>query len=167
MLGYSLPGTNPGVELCSELFKYSNDLNKRIFLFGATEEIIEKLVSTIHQKYPNVTISGYENGYVSDKQVIFQKIKDLKPDVVLVALGIPYQELLIHNNINDFDKGIFVGVGGSFDVLSGSKKRAPKIFRKFHLEWLYRIIREPKRFRRFFNSNVKYIFKIKKIQKKS
>ena len=82
-------------------------------------------------------------------------------------MGIPYQELLIHNNINDFDKGIFVGVGGSFDVLSGSKKRAPKIFRKFHLEWLYRIIREPKRFRRFFNSNVKYIFKIKKIQKKS
>ena len=167
MLGYSLPGTIPGVELCSELFKYCNDLNKSIFLFGATEEIIEKLVSTIHQKYPNVTISGYENGYVSDKQVIFQKIKDLKPDVVLVALGIPYQELLIHNNINDFDKGIFVGVGGSFDVLSGSKKRAPKICRKFHLEWLYRIIREPKRFRRFFNSNVKYIFKIKKIQKKS
>mgnify|MGYP001024754266 CR=1 FL=1 len=78
MLGYSLPGTIPGVELCSELFKYCNDLNKSIFLFGATEEIIEKLVSTIHQKYPNVTISGYENGYVSDKQVIFQKIKDLK-----------------------------------------------------------------------------------------
>lgn len=166
MLGYSLPGTIPGVELCSELFKYCNDLNKSIFLFGATKEIIEKLVTTIQQKYPNVTISGYENGYVSDRQAIFQKIKDLKPDVVLVALGIPYQELLIHNNINDFDKGIFVGVGGSFDVLSGAKKRAPKIFIKLHLEWLYRIIREPKRLKRFFRNNIKYFFKLRKEVKK-
>lgn len=162
MLGYTLPGTIPGVDVCSELFKYCNELNKSIFLFGAKEEIVEKLVDTIKQKYPNAIIAGYENGYKKDRQAVFTKIKTLEPDVILVALGIPEQELLIYNNINNFDKGIFVGVGGSFDVLSGAKKRAPKIFRKFHLEWLYRIIREPKRFKRFFNSNVKYIFKIKK-----
>ena len=61
-----------------------------------------------------------------------------------------------------FEKGIFVGVGGSFDVLSGMKKRAPKFFIKFHLEWLYRICREPKRMGRFFKSNVRYLFKIMK-----
>ena len=144
MLGYSLPGTIPGVELCSELFKYCNDLNKSIFLFGAKEEIVKKLVDTIKQKYPNAIITGYENGYKKDRQAVFTRIKTLEPD------------------INDFDKGIFIGVGGSFDVLSGVKKRAPKIFIKLHLEWLYRIIREPKRFKRFFNSNVKYIFKIRK-----
>jgi len=62
--------------------------------------------------------------------------------------------------LDKFNKGIFVGVGGSFDVLSGIKKRAPKFFRKLHLEWLYRIVKEPKRFKRFFNSNIKYIFKL-------
>lgn len=162
MLNYNVEETIPGVELCSKLFQYCNELSKSIFLFGAKEEIVKKLVEVIKQKYPNAIIAGYENGYVQDRQAVFQKLKVLKPDVVLVALGIPEQELSIYNNINNFYKGIFVGVGGSFDVLSGAKKRAPKIFRKFHLEWLYRIIREPKRFKRFFNSNVKYIFKIKK-----
>ena len=162
MLGYTLPGTIPGVDVCSELFKYCNELNKSIFLFGAKKEIVKKLVDTIKQKYPNAIIAGYEDGYKKDRQAVFTRIKTLEPDVILVALGIPEQELLIYNNINDFDKGIFIGVGGSFDVLSGVKKRAPKIFIKLHLEWLYRIIREPKRFKRFFNSNVKYIFKIRK-----
>lgn len=167
MLGYTLPGTIPGVDVCSELFKYCNELNKSLFLFGAKEEIVKKLVDVIKQDYPNVIIAGYENGYEKDRQAVFTRIKTLKPDVILVALGIPEQEILIYNNINNFDKGIFMGVGGSFDVLSGAKNRAPKIFREFHLEWLYRIIIEPKRFKRFFNSNIKYIFKIKKILKKS
>ena len=162
ILGYKINETIPGIELCSKLFEYCNELNKSIFLFGAKEEIVEKLVDTIKQKYPNAIIVGYENGYKKDRQAVFTKIKTLEPDVILVALGIPEQELLIYNNLKDFNKGIFVGVGGSFDVLSGSKKRAPKIFRKLHLEWLYRIIREPKRFKRFFNSNVRYIFKIRK-----
>lgn len=162
MLNYNVEGTIPGVELCSKLFQYCNELSKSIFLFGAKKEIVKKLVDTIKQKYPNAIIAGYENGYKKDRQAVFTRIKTLEPDVILVALGIPEQELLIYNNINNFDKGIFVGVGGSFDVLSGSKKRAPKIFIKLHLEWLYRIIREPKRFKRFFNSNIKYIFKVKK-----
>ena len=97
---------------------------------------------------------------IENKNNVFNEIKELKPDVVLVALGIPNQELLIYNNLDKFDKGIFVGVGGSFDVLSGAKKRAPKYFRKLHLEWLYRLIKEPTRFKRFFTSNIKYIFKI-------
>ena len=162
MLKYNIPETIPGVELCSKLFEYCNEFKKSIFLFGAKEEIVSKLVEVIQSKYPNAIISGYENGYVKEKQTVFDKIASLNPDVVLVALGIPQQELLIYNNLNNFNKGIFIGVGGSFDVLSGTKKRAPKIFRRMHLEWLYRILKEPKRFKRFFNSNVKYIFKIRK-----
>ncbi len=160
MLKYNIIETIPGVDLCSKLFEYCNELKKSIFLFGAKEDILEKLVDVIHCNYPNAIICGYENGYVENKNNIFNEIKELKPDVVLVALGIPNQELLIYNNLDKFDKGIFVGVGGSFDVLSGTKKRAPKYFRKLHLEWLYRLIKEPTRFKRFFTSNIKYIFKI-------
>lgn len=162
MLNYNIPETIPGVDLCSKLFEYCDELNKSIFLLGAKEEVVKKLVNTINSDYPNAIICGYENGYVENKQAVFDKIISKKPDVVLVALGIPNQELLIYNNLDKFDKGIFVGVGGSFDVLSGTKRRAPECFRKLHLEWLYRLLKEPKRFKRFFSSNVKYIFKIKK-----
>lgn len=160
MLSYNIEETIPGVELCSKLFEYCNELKKSIFLLGAKDETVSKLVNIINSKYPNAIVCGYENGYVEDKQSVFNKIETLHPDIVLVALGIPQQELLIYNNLDKFNKGIFVGVGGSFDVLSGTKKRAPKMFRKLYLEWLYRIMSEPKRLKRFFSSNVKYILKI-------
>ena len=107
-------------------------------------------------------IVGTSNGYVADKDKVFDEIVKLEPDIVLVALGIPLQEMLIYKHLNRFKKGIFVGVGGSFDVMSGMKKRAPKIFIKLNLEWLYRIMKEPKRLKRFYDSNVKFLFRIKK-----
>ena len=161
-LNYNIEETIPGVDLCTKLFEFCNTLNKSIFLFGAQKEVVEKLVSVININYPNAKICGYEDGYVEDKQKVFEKIATLNPDVVLVALGIPHQELLIYNNLNRFNKGIFVGVGGSFDVLSGVKKRAPKLFINLNLEWLYRILREPKRFKRFFNNNIKYILEVRR-----
>lgn len=166
MLGYKMEDTIPGVELCTKLFEYCNEYGLSIFLLGAKKEVLEKLVNVIHEKYPKVNIIGYENGYIENKQACFDNIAKLKPDVILVALGIPHQELLIYNNLSNFNKGIFVGVGGSFDVLSGTKKRAPKIFRKLHLEWLYRITTEPKRLKRFFSSNIKYLFNLR-CEKKS
>ena len=165
MLNYDINETIPGVELCSKLFEYCNEFKKSIFLFGAKEEVVSKLVKVINSDYPNAIICGYENGYVEDKQKVFDKIVSLEPDVILVALGIPQQEILIYNNLDKFNKGIFVGVGGSFDVLSRTKKRAPQLFRKLHLEWLYRILNEPKRIKRFLDSNVKYIIEIRRNKK--
>ena len=105
---------------------------------------------------------GTQDGYIEDKQAVMEDIKLKNPDVILVALGVPKQEKLIYDNLQDFKKGIFVGVGGSFDVISGSKKRAPKIFIKLNLEWLYRIAFSPSRWKRFYEGNIKYIFKLKK-----
>lgn len=160
LLGDKIEETITGVELSKELFRIANEKSKSIYLFGASNEVVNKLVEMIKENYLNIRILGFDNGYVEDKQAVFEKMKDLKPDIVLVALGIPNQELMIYNNLNGFEKGIFMGVGGSFDVLSGSKKRAPQFFVKLHLEWLYRITSEPKRLKRFFKSNVKYVFKI-------
>ena len=96
------------------------------------------------------------NGYVEDKNKVFETIEELEPDIILVALGMPVQEKLIYESLDKFNKGIFVGVGGSFDVLSGTKKRAPEFFIKHNLEWLYRIAKEPSRIRRFYDNNIKF-----------
>ena len=162
MLDIPLENRILGVDLVNKLLDYCNEFEKSIYLFGAKEEVIQKMKEIIEKKYVKAKLVGANNGYVENKQEIFEDIKQKKPDVILVALGIPNQEKLIAKNYLDFEKGIFIGVGGSFDVISGVKKRAPKFFIKFNLEWLYRITTEPKRLKRFFQSNIKYIFKIRK-----
>ena len=104
----------------------------------------------------------YRNGYDGDKDQIFDEIAAIGPDLTLVALGAPAQDLLIHRRLKDFSKGVFMGVGGSFDVLSGSKRRAPAFFVRTNTEWLYRILREPSRLGRFWNNNVKFLGEVKR-----
>lgn len=157
-LGYNIKERIAGIDIAVKLLEYGNKDKKSIFLFGAKEEVIRALKKKISIEYPNLKIVGSQNGYVKDKDKIFKDIIRMKPDIVLVALGIPTQEKLIYQYLEKFDKGIFVGVGGSFDVISGTKKRAPKIFIKLNLEWFYRIACEPTRIKRFFDSNVKFVF---------
>ena len=164
MLNIPVQGRVPGVEIVQELFKILDEEKKSLYLLGAKPEVVELLVEKIKAEYKGIQIAGYKDGYVKDKDAVFEEIVAAKPDAVLVALGIPSQELLIHKYYDRFDKGIFIGVGGSFDVLSGTKKRAPEIFIKLNLEWLYRIAKEPKRFKRFYDSNVRFIGKIRKMR---
>ena len=164
ILNYDVKERVTGVEIVQGLFRILNQEQKKLYLFGAKKEVVTQLVKKVKKDYPNIIISGYNDGYVEDKDSVFDEIANTQPDVVLVALGIPAQEMLIAKHYNRFEKGIFIGVGGSFDVLSGMKKRAPKIFIKLNLEWLYRILKEPNRFGRFYRSNVKFISEIKKMR---
>ena len=150
-----------GIDIATYLLDIANKYNYSLYLFGAKEEVIEKLINIIKNDYPNIRLVGYSNGYVDNKDNVMEQIIELKPDICMVALGIPEQEKIIYKYYDSFSKGIFIGVGGSFDVLSGTKKRAPKIFIKLNLEWLYRIICEPKRIKRFWNNNIKFYFKNK------
>ena len=165
-LGYPIKERVTGVEIAKSLLELADSKKKSIYLLGARKEVIAKFVDKISKEYPNIVITGYTDGYVKDKDAVFENIVKLEPDIVLVALGIPQQEMLIGKFYDQFDKGIFVGVGGSFDVLSGMKKRAPEIFIKLNLEWLYRICKEPKRLGRFVKSNVMFLFKIIKLKLK-
>ena len=151
-----------GIDIANKLLEYGNIEKKTIYLFGAKEEVIISIREVLKKDYPNLKIVGAKNGYVSDRDKVFEDIIKKEPDIILVALGIPYQEKLIYKHLSKFNKGIFVGVGGSFDVISGHKKRAPKIFIKLNLEWLYRIMKEPSRLKRFYNSNIKFLFKVRK-----
>lgn len=163
-LGYDIKERITGIDIANTLLDYGNKLKKTIYLFGSKQEVIDSMKDVLKEKYPNLKLVGSSNGYVQDKDKVFEEMSKLKPDIILVALGIPLQEKLIYKHLSLFDKGIFVGVGGSFDVISGHKKRAPQIIIKLNLEWLYRIICEPRRLKRFYDSNVKFMFKVKKMK---
>ena len=156
-LGYIVKERITGIDIAYKLLEYANELKKSVYLFGAEEKVILQLKEGVEQKYPNIDLVGVSNGYVRDKDKVFDNIASLKPDIVMVAIGIPKQEKLIYKHIEKFDKGIFIGVGGSFDVMSGIKKRCPKLLIKLNLEWLYRIVREPKRIKRFLKNNIGFI----------
>lgn len=159
-LGINIKMRITGIDIASFLLEEANKNSYSLYLFGASEEVINKLELKIKNDYPNIKMLGVTNGYIDKKEEIMEKIIKLEPDIVMLAMGIPLQEKLIYKYYKKAKKGIFIGVGGSFDVLSGTKKRAPKIFIKLNLEWLYRIIKEPKRIKRFYNNNVKFILKI-------
>ena len=159
-IGMDIKERITGIEICEYLLKIANDQDLSLYLFGAKKEVLDKLTEKIKKEFPKITLLGATNGYVANKDKIMNEIIKKEPDICLVALGIPLQEKLISKYFAKAKKGIFIGVGGSFDVLSGTKKRAPKLFIKLNLEWLYRIITEPKRLKRFWNNNVKFLFKI-------
>ncbi len=164
ILGYSVKERITGIDLTLKLLEYGSELKKTIYLFGAKQEVIDDMKRVLKDKYPNIKLVGAKNGYEKDKDKIFQDIIKKSPDIILVALGIPKQEEIIYKYFNQFKKGIFIGVGGSLDVISGHKKRAPQVFIRLNLEWLYRILKEPSRLKRFYNSNVKFLFHIKKLK---
>lgn len=163
-LKYNIKERITGIDIAEVLLEYGEELKKKIYLFGSKQEVIDSMQKVLEKKYPNLKLVGSSNGYVEDKDEVFEEIAKLSPDIVLVALGIPAQEKLIYKHLDKFKKGIFVGVGGSFDVISGHKKRAPKLFVDLNLEWLYRVAKEPKRIKRFYENNIKFMFEIKKLK---
>ncbi|AYW46823.1 glycosyltransferase [Tetragenococcus koreensis] len=138
-----------GIELMVRFLDYANAYGKSIFLYGAKPEVVADAATQIEKDYPNLTLSGQIDGYttLSEKEII-KKINQAKPDFLFVALGFPKQEKWLAKNISRLDVSVFQDVGGSFDVLSGHVKRAPQFFIDVHLEWLYRSVTDPKRFKR-------------------
>lgn len=138
-----------GVDLMYDLLKYASDNQKRVFFLGAAEEVNVKVTEKVKVEYPGLVIAGRKNGYFNRyDDDLADSIAATKPDIVFVALGAKRQEGWIHHYIDKFDKGIFIGIGGSFDVLGGHVKRAPAIWIKLQLEWLYRLLKEPQRLKR-------------------
>ena len=165
LLGLPAKERITGVDLAEQLLKLAGQQGKSVYLLGAKEEVVSALAQKLKAQYPQMEIH-YKNGYGKDKDADFREIEALQPDLVLVALGVPAQEKLIARHLARFSKGVFIGVGGSFDVLSGSKRRAPAVFVKTNTEWLYRILREPSRLGRFYRNNIKFLGQIRREAKR-
>lgn len=140
-----------GIGLFEELLKVANRKKKKIFLYGSKEDTIQKAEKIIKSRYPNLNLVGIQDGYEKDMEKVVQKIKNTKPDYLFVALGSPFQEKWIARYLDHLPVQLVMGVGGSFDVLTGNVKRAPVWMQKLGMEWLYRLIKQPSRLKRMTN----------------
>ncbi len=139
-----------GYDLTQNLFAKLANTQETFYFFGGAPGVSAKAAHLMQEKYPGLQIVGGHNGYFDEveERKIIADIQKKKPSVLLVGLGAPKQEKWIYENRRLLDVKLCIGVGGSFDVMAGNVKRAPKVFRKLGLEWFYRLITQPSRWRR-------------------
>ncbi|GIO23416.1 acetylglucosaminyldiphosphoundecaprenol acetyl-beta-D-mannosaminyltransferase [Oceanobacillus sp. J11TS1] len=139
-----------GYDLSLDLLNYANTHQLSCYFLGASEEINQKAVEKVKKDYPNIEIAGNHHGFFELEDYDFAKsVADTQPDIIFVAAGFPKQEKWIAAYKHLFDHGLFIGVGGTFDALAGTVKRAPAFWIKLNLEWFYRLSQQPRtRFKR-------------------
>ncbi len=144
-LGTPLPERVAGYDLQLRLFA---ETEASYYFLGAAEGVAAEAAQKIMTKYPKAKVLGTQNGYFKDIEEIAGEINRCAPDILLVGLGAKKQEELIARCKNRLNAKVFIGVGGSFDGFSGRVKRAPQFFIRLHLEWFYRLLKQPSRWRR-------------------
>jgi len=161
-LGQKLPERVSGIDLMEQLVKRSFEKGYKCFFFGAKDEVVTKLVDIYKKQYSNDIVAGYRNGYYdkSQEENIANKITDSGANILFVAMTSPKKEIFLNTYKKQLQNINFImGVGGSFDVIAGKVKRAPFWMQNIGLEWLYRVIQEPKRmWKRYLVGNSKFIW---------
>ncbi|MFD1455178.1 WecB/TagA/CpsF family glycosyltransferase [Levilactobacillus lanxiensis] len=147
ILKQPLPERITGFDTLQDLLTWGSDQHRSAYFLGAKPEVIAQLKPILARDYPGLEVAGIHDGYFQDEAPIVADITAKQPDMVFAALGFPKQEQFIHQ-YRHTTKGLWMGVGGSFDVLAGAVIRAPKFWQDHHLEWFYRTLKEPKRLKR-------------------
>ena len=149
-----------GIEFGRKILEKYAAENKTCALVGAKPEVIEKAAANLQKEIDNINIMYKHDGYFKDDSEILNNLTEVQPNVVLTALGSPKQEEFNYKAKKLLPDTLFIGVGGSFDVWAGAVKRAPEIYQKMGLEWLYRTVKEPKRFKRIFPTLPLFVLKV-------
>ena len=148
ILGTPLKGKLPGIDFAVELMRRMAIHGGRVFLLGAKPGIAELAGERMKEQFPGLIVCGTHDGYFQEDAPVIDEINALQPDLLLVCLGAPKQELWMFRNRAYLKVGLMAGLGGSLDVFAGTVKRAPAFFQRFGLEWFYRLIKEPWRIMR-------------------
>lgn len=154
----ALPERVAGFDLSMKILDIANEKGCSLFLVGGKPGIADMAVENIKKQYPNINIVGSHHGYFKGTHIghkgheeeikVLNKIKKSKPDIIFVGFGAPKSEKWIHENKDKLNCKVIIGNGGTIDILAGTVKRAPEIYQKLGLEWLYRLIKDPKRIKR-------------------
>ena len=160
-LGQPLPERVAGIDLMQNLVKLAHEKNYKVFFFGAKEEVVSEVVSHYTEIFSPKIIAGYRNGYFKKKEElsIAQKIAKSGADILFVAISSPTKEIFLNQYKDIINTPFIMGVGGSFDVVSGKVKRAPEWMQNTGLEWFYRLLQEPGRmWKRYLYTNSMFLW---------
>lgn len=160
-LGYQVPERVAGFDLFNRLLALAAAEKYKVFFFGAAPGIAEAAKSKAEALYHGVEITGCRDGYfkAADDAAIIKEINDSGAQMLFLALGAPKQEKWLQEHLSELKPLILMGIGGSFDVLAGKAERAPVIMQKYSLEWLFRLYKQPSRFRRML-ALPKFVIKV-------
>ena len=160
LLGHKVHERVAGIDLFFELIKLSEKKNYSIFLLGSENDVIKKTVEKLHKSYPNLKIAGYNHGFFWENEIsIVEKISKSSAQLLFVAITSPKKENFINKWKEKLGVTFVMGVGGTFDIVAGKIKRAPMWMQKYGLEWLFRIIQEPRRmWKRYLVTNTKFAY---------
>ena len=148
IIGDPMQGRVTGVGFAQALAAAMAKEGKSIYLLGAKPGVAEQAAEKMRQTYPGLQIAGTHDGYFKEEGPVIAAINAAKPDALLVCLGAPKQEYFMEDHGGDLEVPVMAGLGGSMDVLAGNVQRAPEFFQKYGLEWLYRLCKEPQRWKR-------------------
>lgn len=145
LLGRPLKGRCPGIDFASALMERLAGTGKGLFLLGAKPGVAEKAAERLGERYPGLKLCGVHDGYFHDDGPVAEAVKASGAEVLFVCLGFPRQEFWMAQHGGETGVGLAVGLGGSLDVFAGEVERAPEGWQRLGLEWLYRLLKEPKR----------------------
>lgn len=151
ILGTPLKEKIPGIDFAANLMAKMAENGQKLFLLGAKPGVAEAAAQELQGRFPGLVICGTNDGYFQDDAPVIEKINAAEPDLLLVCLGAPKQELWMQTNAPQLHVGLMAGLGGSLDVFAGITERAPAGWQKLGLEWLYRLLKEPSRAKRMSN----------------
>ncbi|MGI5978599.1 MAG: WecB/TagA/CpsF family glycosyltransferase [Oscillospiraceae bacterium] len=151
ILGTPLKEKIPGIDFATNLMAKMAENGQKLFLLGAKPGVAEMAAAALKERFPGLNICGSNDGYFQDDAPIIDKINAAEPDLLLVCLGAPKQELWMQANAPKLRVGLMAGLGGSLDVFAGVTERAPELWQKLGLEWFYRLLKEPSRAKRMSN----------------
>ena len=161
ILGYKVKRI-AGIDLGKALVEKFTASGKSVAMIGAKPGVVDSAIENLSKEYQNLNVVYSHDGYFDNDEDIIESVISANPDLILVALGSPKQEFFIHNLKEKLPNSTLIGLGGSFDVWAGVVERAPKIYQKLGLEWLYRTFKEPKRFKRIFPTLPLFVLKVLK-----
>jgi N-acetylglucosaminyldiphosphoundecaprenol N-acetyl-beta-D-mannosaminyltransferase len=155
-----VPERVTGCDLMERLLEVSEQRGYRVYLLGSRQSVLESATARLRERYPHLILCGSHHGYFADDEngAVCEDIRSSRPDILFVAISSPKKELWLAENLNALDVPFGMGVGGSIDVVAGFTRRAPAWIQRAGLEWLFRLVQEPRRLaRRYFISNTAFL----------